>query len=182
MSTIHIQANFHSFWHIGTGRGSGYHLDAIVEKDADDLPYVPGKTLKGLMRDAFFKLCEWQHFESSHLDLLFGKRVEGEGESRQETSKGVLRFSSLELEEKDYLLQNKPLIDDKTGVAKDKSFRMIEFTIPVKLHGEIEILNVDALDLSESELQLLLQQAASLITHIGANKTRGFGAVTLEVK
>lgn len=41
-----------SYWHIGSGRGAAASADAVVAKDRAGLPYVPGKTLKGLARDA----------------------------------------------------------------------------------------------------------------------------------
>jgi len=41
-----------SYWHIGSGRGAAAAADAVVVKDRAGLPYVPGKTLKGLVRDA----------------------------------------------------------------------------------------------------------------------------------
>lgn len=195
MSQFKIHAQFHNYWHIGTGRGSGYHIDALVEKDVHGLPYVPGKTLKGLLRDASYKLNAWGH--SMPVEALFGKRGDATDESRNDTSVGALRFSSLELIEKQYLAQNtsdikslrnhlfttlsSTAIDEKTGIAKDKSLRMIEVVVPVTLVGEIELLH-DLEELDTTQLKTLLNQAASLITHIGANKTRGFGAVTLEIE
>lgn len=195
MSQFKIHAQFHNYWHIGTGRGSGYHLDALVEKDAHGLPYVPGKTLKGLFRDACYKLNVWGH--SMPLEMLFGIRADATDESRNDTSVGALRFSSLELIEKDYLAQDtteikslrnhlfstlsSTAIDEETGIAKDQSLRMIEVVVPVTVVGEIELLH-DLDELDTTQIKALLNQAASLITHIGANKTRGFGAVTLEIE
>ncbi|MBL8924642.1 MAG: hypothetical protein JNM77_00175 [Pseudonocardia sp.] len=39
-------------WHIGAGHGVPGALDALVRRAADGLPYVPGSTLTGLLRDA----------------------------------------------------------------------------------------------------------------------------------
>lgn len=195
MNQFKIHAQFHNYWHIGTGRGSGYHIDALVEKDAHGLPYVPGKTLKGLLRDACFKLNSWGH--TMPMETLFGQRGDATDESRNDTSIGALRFSSLELIEKDFLAQrtkevkklrshlfttlSSTAIDEETGIARDKSLRMMEVTVPVTLIGEIELLH-DIDELDTTQIKALLNQAASLITHIGANKTRGLGAVTLEIE
>jgi len=206
-----LNAQFQTFWHIGTGRGSGQSLDALVEKDAHGIPYIPGKTLKGLFRDAFYKLDQWQNLNNTN--LLFGSRntEESNDESHKEqitsneTTSGILRFSNLELKEKDYLknqkekndliphlfqVQANTKIDSKTGSAEKGSLRMTEVVIPVQLSGSIQIISPlnneqskkQVAWLEANDVQKLLEQAASLITHIGANKNRGLGRVVLEIK
>ena len=51
--TIRYTIEFYSDWHCGSGLASGAEADAVVIKDRDGLPYVPGKTIKGLVREAF---------------------------------------------------------------------------------------------------------------------------------
>ncbi|MCB9958315.1 MAG: hypothetical protein H6843_06810 [Rhodospirillaceae bacterium] len=41
-----------SDWHIGTGGGRHGAIDRLIERDADDLPFVPATTLRGIWRDA----------------------------------------------------------------------------------------------------------------------------------
>lgn len=199
MKTMTIKAQFHSYWHIGTGRGAGKHLDALVEKDESGLPYVSGKTIKGLLRDAAFKLDTWQG--TNNVDLLFGSRTNDEGESQDETKPGILRFSNLELEEKEFLSQTgqenlvsnlyqvmtNTAIDQNTGSAKENSLRTMEVVIPVTLKGTVQIINPigegahqDA-QRNFKEIDSQLSKYASLVTHIGANKNRGFGRVTLQI-
>lgn len=48
-------------WHVGTGRGVGHHLDAVIDLDIDGLPCVPGRMLRGLIRDACECLEAWGH-------------------------------------------------------------------------------------------------------------------------
>jgi len=191
-----LTAEFQTYWHIGTGRGAGQNLDALVEKDEYGLPYLPGKTIKGLFRDAFYKMDAWQ--STHHTDPLFGVRTTEGEQTRDDSTPGQLRFGNLHLIERDFIIEKTPswiphlyqtqastAIDERTGTAKDKSLRMIEVVVPVKLEGEIAYLpsthnTADALSLDD--LTRLLNQAASLITHIGANKNRGMGRVHLEVK
>ena len=52
MSTIKYEIEFFSNWHCGSGLAAGADVDALVIKDNNGLPYVPGRTLKGLLRDA----------------------------------------------------------------------------------------------------------------------------------
>lgn len=197
-----LKAEFLTYWHIGTGRGSGQNLDALVEKDEHGLPYIPGKTIKGLFRDACYKMDKWQ--STHYTDLLFGVRTAEDEQTRDETTPGRLRFGNLNLIERDYLIQPdkqgdeakskliphlfqtqaSTAIDEETGSAKEKSLRMIEVVIPAKLEGGIEYLpsiHDEKPPMSLEELAKLLEQAASLITHIGANKNRGMGRVRLEV-
>lgn len=39
-------------WQAGSGRGAGQHIDSVPVLDSADLPYLPGRTVKGLLRDA----------------------------------------------------------------------------------------------------------------------------------
>lgn len=50
--TITYRLKFYSEWHCGSGLGAGADVDALVIKDAHQLPFVPGKTIKGLLREA----------------------------------------------------------------------------------------------------------------------------------
>jgi CRISPR-associated protein Csx10 len=50
--SFEIQLEMLSDWHIGSGAGRPGNIDSLVRRDADDLPYVPAKTLTGIWRDA----------------------------------------------------------------------------------------------------------------------------------
>ena len=110
-----LSVDIRNYWHVGTGRGSGSHLDALVERDTAGLPFVSGKMLKGLLRDAVRRVAEWQVFEPLQsgaelpnserlVEYLFGTAgFHGEdelpqGESyrglpRNDTKSGILKFS-----------------------------------------------------------------------------------------
>ena len=51
MATLHYSITFHGDWHCGSGMAAGAELDALVIKDGRGLPYIPGKTIKGLFRE-----------------------------------------------------------------------------------------------------------------------------------
>lgn len=51
MRGIEITITMQSDWHVGTGMGRG-ELDSVVQRDGDNLPYIPGKTLTGILRDS----------------------------------------------------------------------------------------------------------------------------------
>lgn len=47
----YLTLNIHTYWHAGTGRGAGPDLDAVVFLTPEGLPCLPGRTVKGLVRD-----------------------------------------------------------------------------------------------------------------------------------
>lgn len=70
-----LRVEFESDWHVGAGQGRHGSLDRLVLRDSDGLPYVPGKTLFGIWRDAAEQLCDalgsdWKPWR----DLLFGSQ------------------------------------------------------------------------------------------------------------
>jgi CRISPR/Cas system CSM-associated protein Csm3 (group 7 of RAMP superfamily) len=176
--TINYQIQFLSDWHCGSGLSSGADADAEVLKDINMLPYVPGKTIKGLLRDAVSEMpFEAAGFEQETIDAIFGceRMVNGK---ITETKPGSAFFSNAELGEiekkdllgelADYLYKKKAstAIDDM-GVAKSGSLRNIEVCIPVCLYGHIEVIK-------ESERDII-EKALKWVRHIGVNRNRGLG-------
>ncbi|WP_223209975.1 RAMP superfamily CRISPR-associated protein [Picosynechococcus sp. NKBG042902] len=45
-----LQITMTSDWHVGSGSGRG-EIDSAVQRDHDNLPYIPAKTLTGILRD-----------------------------------------------------------------------------------------------------------------------------------
>ena len=50
--TFEIRLTMLSDWHVGSGAGRPGDIDSLVRRDADDLPYIPAKTVTGIWRDA----------------------------------------------------------------------------------------------------------------------------------
>lgn len=51
MTDLTISITMNSDWHIGAGSGQG-DIDSVVQRDSDELPYIPAKTLTGILRDS----------------------------------------------------------------------------------------------------------------------------------
>src|SRR5690554_1178879 len=85
-----LEFQFHSDWAITSGEGAGAYADITTVKSPQGLPFIPGKAVKGLLRDAFSqaKELEWPECEAL-LHPLFG----GEGANQQ----GALQCSNAEL-------------------------------------------------------------------------------------
>lgn len=175
-----------SYWHAGTGLGLGVLADAITLKDENHLPYLPGKTLKGLFREAFQILEDSENIPSNTTTKYFGEATTPDNEIINAES-GCCFFTNANIskELKNYLLSDtnqrdclyetisSTKLDDK-GMAEDKSLRTIEVCMPVTLSGIIETQDNTSLD--------YFQKAAGLIRSLGSHRHRGLGRCKVTVK
>ncbi len=203
--TIDIQ----SFWHPGTGQGLGSHLDAVTHRGADKLPALPGKTVKGLLRDAvnrweLFGGYEHKPYAESQTPLverLFGsppvRKVslsKDAEEVNDHTQGGLLRFDPACLDPVDRgILTDKPClinglyfshfstaIDYGSGTAEKNSLRGIEVVVPLRLYAGIEWFGEEDV-LANSWIEALAE-ALPLVRAVGAHRSRGFGRATLTIE
>lgn len=194
MSTCVLSIQFHAYWHVGSGRGEGKHLDAVVDKDADGLPYVPGRMLKGLLRDACLRLESWEHkdFSDGFTDSHFGSRPDSTGDkaARHTTQRGCLYLSNAvltpdihawlalpdqsEARQALYRQIHATAIDETRGCALKNSLRGIEVVVPVALTATLDIECADAETVVKK-----LRIALPLIQSIGAHRSRGLGRASL---
>ncbi|WP_047044080.1 RAMP superfamily CRISPR-associated protein [Vibrio mexicanus] len=194
-----------SYWLAGTGSDAGAYADNLANKDHHGLPFLPAKTQKGQIREAF-KLAEdngWftdftQQFDSKLTQILFGV------ESRDgRNGQGVLQFCNAELSdnEKGFFLQGdstekKQRINclftllhstaiDELGKAKPYSLRSYEVAVPMTLHGKLDAstqhLEPAVRQAVTQHLPTWLEQVLPLVTHIGAKKQRGLGEVNIRL-
>ncbi|HAI68109.1 MAG TPA: hypothetical protein DCM38_01585 [Gammaproteobacteria bacterium] len=206
-----IQFNIHSYWRAGTGRGGGALLDELVHRDNYGLPCLPGRTVKGLLRDAVFRAEQWGHIPSGTTFCWFGSNAlePGETEIRLETKAGALGFSDavLDQELKTYLMslltsslgakkaKGKELcqgffhhiyataIEHQTGSAKDQSLRGMEVTIPLRLTANLYTLQTKPLQPNQSmdDWQGTLAKCLPLIRAVGTSRSRGLGRVSVKL-
>ncbi len=188
MQNIHYTITFHSDWHCGSGLAAGADVDALVIKDKDHLPYVPGKTLKGLIRQAVEDLLSFGVTlkDKGLIEKTFGKLTE-EGNNTIWKHDQVF-FSNAELEEssRQYICQQRlqkylyrnianTAINPKTGIADKHSLRKVEVCPPgVVLHAYID--NVP------DEMVGLITDGMKFIKRLGVNRNRGLGRCTITVK
>jgi len=104
--TATVRFEIASFWHAGTGRGAGAELDARSHRSASGLPVLPGRTVRGLFREAMETAVSFSVLKPvAGQDLVvacFGSPVvEGSGdrvsrmeEARFRTREGALVFGS----------------------------------------------------------------------------------------
>ena len=177
MVTIRYKIEFFSNWHCGSGLAAGADVDALVIKNSQGLPYVPGRTVKGLLREAAESLFS----ETDKLSLLFG--VSGDMEKHQ-TGCLFLSNASLPENESQFILANNlsshlfqtfasTAIDEKTGLADDHSLRKIETVIPCTLEGEI-------MNVPDGKVNPL-KDAMAFIKRMGTGRNRGLGRCQVSI-
>lgn len=176
MSDITLKIQFFSPWHCGSGLSAGADNDALVIKNSQGLPFVPGKTIKGLVREA---VEDYAALSGIHLPIEEAFGVEASTEGSSSTQKGYLFFTNAELSQEEqeaitstdaqeYLYINKVETSiAENGITKEHSLRTIETTVPCTLYASI--LHVD------DALMNALEPALGLIKHMGTERNRGLG-------
>lgn len=173
-----LHLDFINYWHAGSGRSSGYHLDALCERDDCQLPVLPGRQLKGLLRHAVHRAEAWGWLSelalpagplASHEELLFGSR--SHSESRSATQPGLLRVDTARLPDAELQwlahTEQTELREElfgelfstainEQGSAQRYSLRGLQVCIPLRLQAALD------LAITASDAALRSQQQAYL--------------------
>ena len=177
---ITYKITFHTYWHCGSGLASGADADLLVIKDKDGLPYVPGKTIKGLVREAVDLLYPGIK-DTDDYKSVFG--ISGEEKEKSIRSESFFKNATLSDNERNFIVLKKNMrhlyqtisstaITDE-GVADDKTLRRIEVCIPCDLEGEI-------IDVPQ-EVSEAITGGLKYIKHLGAWRNRGLGRCTFDI-
>lgn len=186
---------FYSEWHCGSGLAAGADLDALVIKDKNKLPYVPGKTIKGLVREAVESILSFKNELSEDSKALFIRTFgnadaedwnmlkdapeKDKGKKEDYIRKGETFFTNAELNDalKRIIIEEKlePYLYravsstaiTENGVAKEYSLRRMETVVPCELTGRI----VDVPD----EFAESMKEGLKYIKRLGRNRNRGLG-------
>ncbi|MGX3043620.1 RAMP superfamily CRISPR-associated protein [Helicobacter sp. T3_23-1056] len=175
---IHYKITFLDFWHLSSGLSGGVRFDNSAIKDSDGFPFVPAKSLKGVLREV--AVANKEHFLSDFVESCFGEEVQ----KNRAPNAGACHFSNAILSQstkKELKAQNlthflyakiaSTAIDERYGSAKEGSLREIEVVKPISLYGTIH--NVPS-NYVES-MQNLLKSLKSM----GLNRNRGLGRLEI---
>lgn len=101
MKDLNIVIQIHSQWHCGSGLSAGADLDALVIKDPNNMPYIPGKTVKGLIKEA---VEDYISFAGNALDLIPSKDKMFGTQSEKDAirSNGCAHFSNAVIAKSEY--------------------------------------------------------------------------------
>ena len=174
-NVIHYKITFLDFWHLGSGLSGGARLDNSVIKDSDGFPFVPAKTLKGVLREVAS-----ESFGDDFTNECFGEVIQKDRVPKE----GKCHFSNATLSQstKDalknlthflYAKLASTAIDEKFGSAKDGSLREIEVAKPISLYGAIH-------NVPENHAPTMINALKSLRA-MGLNRNRGLGRLKIEI-
>jgi CRISPR/Cas system CSM-associated protein Csm3 (group 7 of RAMP superfamily) len=175
---------FLDYWHTSSGLSTGADVDLTVLKDEHGLPILPGKTLKGLFREAAENLKELNSklISKDFIHSVFGEQLPkgAKTEDEHEVKEADSFFSDARFSDNIYkLVINKEIQPsylyksiastqiDENGQAKDFSLRQMEVTVPVELYAEI----YDFDKKYEPQMELCFKY----VKRLGLNRNRGLG-------
>ena len=185
-----IAITFLSEYQVSSGLGDGHWADSWLVRDHNGLPYLPGRAVRGALREAAWRLGQCREDLRLVESLLWGTRSTNRVSNRQ----GILRVGQGELpsELKDSLVQIPPseretVIRDMSvirvqtalvnGQVKATSLRTIECGIPgLTFLSEVGI--ADGLVpscLNKEWLKDYLRAVCAGLKSMGGNRSRGLG-------
>lgn len=185
---ITYKIDFKDIWHIGSGLSGGADVDALVLKDHNGFPTIPGKTLKGLLREGAEVLAELKDsgIEQQWVDKNFGVRETSIRKTDEEAEQaGCLFFTNayvskglqqnLSRDERGYLYDKvaSTRIKPDTGIADKGSLRKSEVTLPIPLFAQIH--GIDKNDIER------LEMCMKMVKRLGVSRNRGLGLCQLEL-
>ena len=192
-----IVIKFLSEWQVSSGIGDGYLADNKISRDSNGFPYIPGRAVKGALREGATLLsgCEGRDDLKNVNEIIFGTASQDDKVNQA----GIIRVGGAHLDEDLASFLNSLDDDSKLGVLKDMisyrsetrlkedkqvvdgSLRRLECGIPeLELEADIEIENSSAL--SEEWLDSYLSAVCAAVKSIGGDRARGLGKCRITVK
>ena len=190
---LEITIRFFDYWHCGSGESGGNESDSLVVKYDEGvrkgLPYVPAKTLKGLIREMVeicaedvnitditcVELQKWFGNTADKENHCYGKYEVPDNETQTYLGNANI-IDNIEKNNISGLFKNFKNTKLEKGIAKDSTLREIQTVIPLTLNTTF--LNVDI----NSTQYILLKNAIESIKRIGLNRNRGMGRCEIKVE
>lgn len=181
MKNVRYRIDFFSDWHCGSGLSGGADVDALAVKDRRGLPYVPGRTVKGILRDACDDMCRYVGLAEADVRRVFGFFAADAAEA----VRGCAFFSDAELSgaEAEAIVSERLAVGlyrsvastaiGVDGVAVDASLRKIQVVVPCRLEGSIVGVPCDFVE--------SLGLAMGLVKRLGVGRGSGLGRCRMSV-
>ena len=157
---------FYDYWQSGSGLGAGAKADSLCVKTKEGLPFVSGKTLKGLLADFLNEQDQKECLGESGI----GKEIVSVFENAElpkAQAKAILHHG---LKEELYTYITTTAIEN--GIAKTDTLRTKEVVIPLTLEGEIAL---------KDTCKVKIEAAMAQVKRLGTGRTRGFGRCDIKL-
>jgi CRISPR-associated protein Csx10 len=198
-ATAELTVRTVSDWHVGAGTGVPGAIDAQLRRDGDGVPYLPGTTLTGVLRDACRTVARaldngmpgpWLRWHR----LIFGDTPDRDGPSagrRLRPAALAIGPARIDFPLRAVICQDPALvrattfvkpgvcIDRATGRAEDDMLRFVEMAragLPLQAQATLEL--PDDPDAATAVTALLVLGAA-WCDRIGGDRRRGAGQMAL---
>lgn len=192
MMEAELHISFVSDWHCGSGLGESHLADAVLNRDADGVPVIPGRAVKGALREGAWRLGALGGDYARALTLLFGSDSQFADEKHagrlyvapatlQEDIRAFLLSLSFEERGREisYMMVRRSRTALKDGVAEQGSLRTLECGIP----GAVFSSRL-TFDMSEENSAWILPYMAAVcaaVKSMGADRARGLGRCRLQL-
>ncbi|MDR1044968.1 MAG: RAMP superfamily CRISPR-associated protein [Candidatus Adiutrix sp.] len=186
---FNLEISFLSDWHVGGGLGDGYLADATLVREATGWPYLPGRAVKGALREGARRLglaredlAEWEV-------NLFGSLTNGEGLNRPgrlqvgngrlpgdlerllASESGADRLNYV----RDMTILRRQTAVTEAGAAKPGTLRALECGAPgLFFTAEIQV-DRQGLPAPEDWLRQYFSAVCGLVKSLGGQRSRGLG-------
>lgn len=202
MATRTLKFHLSSYWRVSSGKGADSLADVLVLRDANGLPIIPGRGVKGLLRDAMNLATLSGAVPAKNVDRWFGSALPGYSSDAEEHEQKLeaARFESKEADlwfgsarlpgswgewarqnaDSDILqalfaFQSSTAIDDQ-GVAEQHSLRVTEVAVPMELEAEVRGPDDDLSWVQD------LKASLPLLRYLGSRRNRGLGRVDVTLE
>lgn len=186
-----IVITFISEYHISSGLGDGHWADSMLIRDNNGLPYLPGRAVKGALREAAWRLGQCRQDLQVMEFLLWGTR----STSRETNKQGCLRVGqgnlpahlqaqllALDADLRDTVVRDMTIRRiqtalDGNGQVVTSSLRTLECGIPgLSFIASLEIPDSTIPDcISEAWLGEYLRAVCAAVKSMGGSRSRGLG-------
>jgi CRISPR/Cas system CSM-associated protein Csm3 (group 7 of RAMP superfamily) len=181
MNNLTYKIDLYDYWSTSSGLSGGALADNLCLKDKNGLPFLPGKTVKGLFREAAGMLQELRHegISEAFIHHVFGEaeRTDEDNEPWKKTQTASSFFTNATFNGATAKAITKELSPhlfeeiattalESTGLAKKYSLRRTQYALPCTLYGEI---------LNAGAYKGALKDCAAFIKRLGLNRHRGYG-------
>jgi CRISPR-associated protein Csx10 len=191
-----------SDWHVGSGGGTPGYVDAHVRRDADGLPYLPGTTLTGVLRDACLTVARalddgvdggawqsWHRFlfgdDPTRAAPAGGRRIQpsriGIGPARLSAGLRAEVVADRDLAAATTFVKPGVAIDAATGRAAETMLRFVEMArAGLPLEATVAVDLPAYADEGRRAVTALLVLGAAWCDRVGGDRRRGAGIVEID--